>query len=79
MLKKKNNKRKNSAECHFCNTSTVPNYKDTLVLRRFISDRGKIVSSKRAGICSKHQKALSTQIKRARFMALLPYTDKHSI
>ena len=79
MLKKRQTKRKNAEDCHFCNTNTVPNYKDTLVLRRFVSERGKIVPSKRGGVCSKHQKELSTQIKRARFMALIPYTDKHAI
>jgi small subunit ribosomal protein S18 len=43
-------------------------------LERFITERGKIISSRVSGNCSKHQRSLSEAIKRARFIALLPYT-----
>jgi small subunit ribosomal protein S18 len=60
--------------CHFCqiNTSEV-NYKDTNTLRRYLSSFGKIVPRKRSGVCGWHQRKLALAIKRARFMALLPY------
>jgi len=57
----------------------MPNYKDALVMKRFVSDKGKIISASRTGVCSKHQRVLSRSIKQARTMALLPYTDKHTL
>jgi small subunit ribosomal protein S18 len=44
-----------------------------LVLRRFITDRGKILGRAKTGICAKHQRGLRTAIKRARILALLPF------
>ena len=52
-------------------------YKDAGRLRRFISDRGKIEPRRRTGTCAKHQRRLSVALKRARYMALLPYTGEH--
>ncbi len=46
-------------------------------LRRFLSDRGKIDPRRKTGACAKHQRALAVALKRARFMALLPYTAEH--
>lgn len=66
-------------ECYFTKTGTTPNYKDVLILRRFISDRGKIIPQSRSGITAKNQRLLSKAIKRARYMALLPYTDQHAL
>lgn len=57
----------------------VPDYKQPLSLKRFITDRGKIVPAKRTGVSSKMQREISKQVKRARFMALLPYTDRHAL
>ena len=54
------------------NAKTI-DYKDTETLRRYLSSFGKIVSRKRSGVCQWHQRKLSNAIKRARFMALLPY------
>ena len=48
-------------------------YKDTAKLRRFITEKGKILPRRMSGVCSKHQRPLATAIKRARVMALLPY------
>jgi len=70
---------KTDATCYFCDSGNAPDYKDVLILKRHLSDRGKILSSSKTGVCSKHQRGLSAAIKNARFMALLPYTDKHSI
>lgn len=64
-------------ECYFCKSSTKEiDYKDTQILRRFISSYAKIVPRKRSGVCAKHQRKLATAIKRARVMALLPFTNK---
>ncbi len=67
------------AACYFTETGTKPNYKDVLVLKRFISDRGKIVHHSRSGVSSKNQRLLTKAIKKARYMALLPYSDKHAL
>jgi small subunit ribosomal protein S18 len=52
-------------------------YKDLDVLREYISETGKIVPSRITGTKAKYQRQLATAIKRARFLALLPYTDAH--
>lgn len=52
-------------------------YKDFAFLRRFVSDRGRIDSRRKTGTCAKHQRALARAIKRARHLALLPYTAEH--
>ncbi|MDN4502354.1 30S ribosomal protein S18 [Alteromonadaceae bacterium BrNp21-10] len=52
-------------------------YKDTAVLKNYITESGKIVPSRITGTRAKYQRQLSTAIKRSRFLALLPYTDSH--
>jgi len=49
-------------------------YKQTDILRKFVSSQFKILPSKRTGVCNKHQRKIATAVKRARFMALMPYT-----
>jgi len=56
---------------------TFIDYKDFSFLRRFLSDRGRIESRRKSGTCAKHQRALAQAIKRARHLALLPYTAEH--
>jgi small subunit ribosomal protein S18 len=64
--------------CYFClNRIDDIDYKDVVTLRRFVSDRGKIEPRHRTGTCSRHQRLLSLAIKRARYLALLPYTPGH--
>jgi small subunit ribosomal protein S18 len=64
--------------CAFCvDKSRVIDYKDASRLRRFLSDRAKIEPRRKTGVCAKHQRRLSTALKRARFLALLPYTGIH--
>jgi len=61
-------------QCVFCKGKVREiDYKDIGKLRRFISGRGKILSSKLTGTCAKHQRMLTKAIKRARFIGLLPY------
>lgn len=63
--------------CHFCvNNNQGIDYKDVQTLRRFLSSYNKIVPTRRSGVCSFHQRKLALAIKRARIMALLPYTNR---
>lgn len=63
--------------CYFCvNQVKGIDFKETQMLRRFISSYMKIVPKRRSGVCSKHQRKLANAIKLARFMALLPYVPK---
>lgn len=64
--------------CAFCvDKVEVIEYKDAAKLRRYISDRGKIEPRRRTGTCAKHQRALAIALKRARHLALIPYTPTH--
>ena len=64
--------------CSFCVEKVQRiDYKDVGRIRRYISDRGKIDPRRKSGTCAKHQRMLTTALKRARFMALLPYTAEH--
>ena len=63
--------------CQFCaEKATYIDYKDINLLRRFLSERGKIRARRVTGNCSQHQRLVSTAIKNAREMALLPYTTR---
>lgn len=81
MAKQNNNTNTNiltkSKTCYFCmNNNVAIDYKDAQTLRRFTSSYGKIVPRKRSAVCSKHQRKLATSIKRARIMALLPFSTQ---
>ncbi|PPI86446.1 30S ribosomal protein S18 [Candidatus Pantoea edessiphila] len=52
-------------------------YKDIVMLKNYITENGKIVPSRITGTCAKYQRQLSLAIKRARYLALIPYTDRH--
>ena len=62
--------------CRFCTQNLVADYKNADLLRRFVTERGKILPRRITGTCAKHQRDLSMQIKRARTLAFLPFT-KH--
>lgn len=65
--------------CRFCADTTIEiDYKDSKNLRSFITERGKIIPRRITGTCAKHQRFLSTAIKQARTIALLPYVGKLS-
>ena len=59
--------------CVFCGKDNVIDYKDGNKLKRYISERGKILPRRITGNCAKHQRALTVAIKRARHVALMPY------
>lgn len=62
-----------STKCLFCETKTVPSYKEYQTLSKFLSDRGRILTRERSGICAKHQRSMSGEIQKARILALLPF------
>ncbi len=61
--------------CHYCETKTLPYYRDASTLLQFTSERGKILSHGKTGVCSKHQRKLTIAIKRARHLALIPFVS----
>jgi small subunit ribosomal protein S18 len=63
--------------CRFCAEPIDMDYKNIDLLARFITDRKKIVPRRNSGLCAYHQRQLATTIKRARYMAFLPYTVLH--
>ena len=64
--------------CNFCvDKIAYIDYKDISRLRRHLTDRAKIESRRKTGTCAKHQRALATALKRARHVALLPFTAEH--
>ena len=64
--------------CRFCADSTAElDYKDAKTLRVFLTERSKIIPRRISGNCAKHQRKLTLEIKRARHLALLPFTSAH--
>jgi small subunit ribosomal protein S18 len=64
--------------CSFCvDKVDAIDYKEPAKLRRYISDRGKIEPRRKTGTCAKHQRMLTMALKRARHVALLPFTAQH--
>jgi len=64
---------KKARNCPLCAADVTVDYKDTVLLKKYISERGKIQSRARTGVCAKHQRQITNSIKRARVMALLPF------
>ncbi|AKI98099.1 30S ribosomal protein S18 [Kosmotoga pacifica] len=70
-------RRKTKKKCRLCSMKlTYVDYKNTSLLRDFMTDKGKIIPKRITGNCAKHQRMIKTAIKRARHMALLPYTKE---
>ena len=68
--------RRRKKVCVFCGKENNEiNYKDTAKLKKYVSERGKILSRRITGTCAKHQRALTSAIKRARHVALMPYVQ----
>jgi small subunit ribosomal protein S18 len=64
--------------CAFCaDKVTSIDYKDAMRLRRFLSDRARIEPRRKTGTCAKHQRWLASALKRARHLAMLPYSPEH--
>ncbi len=63
-------------KCFFCQKKTNPSYTDVESLRRFLTDRAKIVPRERSGVCAKHQRVVARNVKYARHLSLLPFVPK---
>ena len=64
--------------CQFCTDKNIDlDYKNTDLLRRFVTDDGKIRPRRQTGTCARHQRAVAGEIKRSRQIALLPFTGKY--
>ena len=73
--KKKGGMRRRKKVCVFCGNDNASEYKDSKLLQRVVSARGKILPRRITGNCAKHQRALTVAIKRARHVALMPYVQ----
>ena len=70
--------RRRTKSCVICESGVrVVDYKDEKTLSRFVTERGKILPARLSGTCARHQRQLSTAVKRARELALLPYIKGH--
>ena len=73
-MRKKGGMRRRKKVCVFCGKENNEiDYKDVAKLKRYVSERGKILPRRITGTCAKHQRALTVAIKRARHVALMPY------
>ena len=73
--KKKYRKFRKDNRCRFCREKiTKIDYKDVQILQKLTTAQGKLFSRKRSGNCARHQRAVKRALKRAKFIALLPYT-----
>jgi small subunit ribosomal protein S18 len=76
MIQKRRGRRKKRV-CQFCaDKITAIDYKDISKLRKYVSERGKILPRRVTGNCAKHQRAMTMNVKRARHMALIVYTQE---
>jgi small subunit ribosomal protein S18 len=70
--------RRSAKNCPMCeNGIRVINYKDDKTLGRFVTEQGKILAKRMTGMCARHQRQLGTAVKRARYLALLPYVKQY--
>ena len=76
MMQKRRGRRKKRV-CQFCvDKITGIDYKDVAKLRKYVSERGKILPRRVTGNCAKHQRAMTMNVKRSRHMALMVYTQE---
>ncbi|MDP3973774.1 MAG: 30S ribosomal protein S18 [Candidatus Daviesbacteria bacterium] len=68
--------KKSTQRCIFCRDNSKPKFTDVATLKKFISDRSRIIPRAKSGICSKHQRVLTKQIKYARHLSLLPFSPQ---
>jgi len=63
-------------KCPVCVSEAIVDYKDVPLLKKYVSERGKIHGRARTGVCAKHQRQLTRSVKRARYVALLPFAQR---
>ena len=76
MIQKRRGRRKKKICIYCADKINVIDYKDVIKLRKSLSERGKILPRRITGNCAKHQRAMTVAIKRARHVALMPYTQE---
>lgn len=62
--------------CFFCTEKKEPWFSDTASLQKFVSERGKLVARTRSGLCALHQRRVTTSVKHARHLALMPFVAR---
>ena len=67
--------RKNKTFCSLCREKKEPYFKEVGLLSGFVTERGKVVPKERSGLCAKHQRKVTLEIKRARHIGLLPFVS----
>jgi len=68
-------RRRRKKVCFFCvEKINVLDYKNTALVKRFVSDRGKILPRRNSGTCAKHQRMIANAVKRSRYLGILPYS-----
>lgn len=60
-------------KCAYCEAKVEPTFKDTKMLEKFVTERGKIMGRLRTGLCAKHQRRVTLEVKHARLLALMPF------
>ena len=79
-MKRERGRRPRRKVCSFCVDKVEEiDYKDVAKLRRYVTERGKILPRRISGTCAKHQRHLTTAIKRARCVALMPFTREYAV
>ena len=73
-VRRRNTIHRRKKVCVFCGKEKELDYKDVATLKKYVSERGKILPRRITGNCAKHQRALTVAVKRARHVALMPYT-----
>ena len=74
-MKRRGGRRRKKVRVYCADKNAVIDYKDVNKLKRYVSERGKILPRRITGNCAKHQRALTVAIKRARHIALMPYVQ----
>jgi small subunit ribosomal protein S18 len=69
-------KRAVAVKCAFCTGKTEPSYRQADVLKAYVTERGKILGRARTGLCQKHQRRLTIEVKRSRHLARLPFVSR---
>ncbi len=74
-MKRRGGMRRRKKVCVFCGKDSAIDYKDSNKLKRYVSEKGKILPRRVTGTCAQHQRGLTVAIKRARHLALLPFSS----
>lgn len=75
MLNRFSKRLQKAKRCPICEDGAIVDYKNVSLLKRFLSERGKILGRARTGVCASHQRQVTRSIKRARYVALLSFVQ----